>query len=56
MSDKVLQEFSTRLLKAKSLLDNTKSQCMALKKEAVKLEKVFLLNIIDNNNALISSI
>ena len=43
MSDKVLQEFSTRLLKAKSLLDNTKSQCVALKKEAIKFEKVLLL-------------
>ena len=29
---------------------------MALKKEAVKLEKVLLLNIIDNINVIISSI
>jgi len=41
MSEKVLQEFSTRLLKAKSLLDNTKNQCLVLKKEALKLEKEY---------------
>ena len=40
MTDKVLQEFSTRIVRAKALLDATKSQCNLLKKEAIKLEKV----------------
>lgn len=44
MTDKVLQEFSTRIVRAKALLDSTKSQCTLLKKEAIKLEKVSSLS------------
>jgi len=39
MSERVLHEFSQRITRAKTLLDNTKSQNTALKKEALKLER-----------------
>ena len=40
MSEKVLQEFATKLSRAKNLLENTKSQCDDLKRQAFNLEKV----------------
>lgn len=41
MTEKVLQEFSSKIIKAKNLYDNTKQQCEVLKKEAVKYEKEY---------------
>jgi len=41
MSERVLHEFSQRITRAKTLLDNTKSQNTALKKEALKLEREY---------------
>jgi len=40
MTEKILHEFSTRITRAKTLLDTTKQQCALLKKEALRLEKV----------------
>ena len=45
MSERVLHEFSQRITRAKTLLDSTKSQNTALKKEALKLERVKILTI-----------
>merc|ERR1711990_574029 len=41
MSEKVLNEFATRLSRAKNLLETTKSQCDMLKREAFGLEKEY---------------
>lgn len=40
MSEKVLQEYSQRIFRAKTLLETTKAQCTALRKEGLRLEKV----------------
>lgn len=45
MSERVLNEFSQRITRAKTLLDSTKNQCTALKKEALKLERVRIFPI-----------
>lgn len=43
MSEKALQEFSAKIIKAKNLYETTKTQCEILKREAVKLEKEYQL-------------
>ena len=44
MSEKVLQEFATRLTRAKNLLEQVKSNCDTLKRDAFRLQKVPYLN------------
>jgi len=44
MSERVLQEFATRLTRAKNLLETTKNQCGLLKREAFKLEQVIFFD------------
>ena len=39
MSEKVLQEFSAKIQKAKNLYEQTNNQCTLLRKEAERLEK-----------------
>ena len=41
MSEKILNEFSSRISKAKFLLESTKNQCEYLKREATRLEKEY---------------
>jgi hypothetical protein len=40
MSEKVLNEFTLRLTKAKNQLQDTTNQCELLRKEAIRLKKV----------------
>jgi chromosome segregation ATPase len=41
MSEKVLQEFSAKIVKAKNLYENTKQQCDSLRREAGRLQKEY---------------
>ena len=41
MSEKVLQEFSAKIIKAKNQFEQTKNQCEMLKRESSKLEKEY---------------
>lgn len=41
MSEKVLQEFSAKISKAKNLFEATKNQCELLRREKEKLEKEY---------------
>lgn len=49
MTEKILHEFSTRITRAKTVLDTTKHQCSLLKKEALRLEKANKWNSSDHS-------
>jgi len=55
MSERVLQEFATRLTRAKNLLETTKTQCGLLKRDAFKLEQVTITTYHNHKKGILKS-